>query len=760
MSDQQGLFEFADLPEWEQAAAEDLQVAEVVFNLPLEKPYTYSIPDEFRELLKAGMRVKAPLGRGNRTVVGYCVNVRQAESAIRKLKPIHEVLDSEPLLNDVMLKLTHWIGERYLCGWGQVLDSVIPAGVRRKSGTRLVQSFELSSKADQLIEAGKLPKKQQTVVDVLREFTEPVAATRLCELAECGPGPITALRKKGIVTALRIRSEVSGEMLEDAVQTEDLILNSQQQQTLDKILSAVRSGEHSTMLLHGVTGSGKTEVYIRSIREIVSYGRQAIVLVPEISLTPQTIRRFRCRFKSVAVLHSHMTDSERHWQWQQIAQGQIEVVVGARSAVFAPTPNLGLIVIDEEHEPTFKQDSTPRYHAREVARYRCMQERVPLLLGSATPTLESWLRATRRQDTLLSMPDRVAELPLPPVVVVDTRNDPRIGKGSSLGRALFTSIGRALNEKGQVILFLNLRGYSPTVWCRSCGTGVKCPDCDITLTWHRDRAEAVCHSCDYSIPAPEKCPTCESAAVRYFGTGTQKLEAEVAAAFPAARVLRMDSDSMRKPGSHDEALEKFRHGEVEILLGTQMIAKGLDFPNVTLVGVIDADSMLNQPDMRASERTFQLIAQVAGRTGRSSRGGRVLVQTTNADAPSIKYASKHDFMGFAYHELQQRKETGAPPFSTVTRVIFRGMSEPQVCETAREVANKLRTVAKDLDPEARILGAAPAPITRLRGYYRFHLQIAAPSHERVKLLWQRVEGKLKLPDSVEMAVDVDPINSR
>ena len=389
MSNQQGLFEFADLPEWEQAAAEDLQVAEVVFNLPLEKPYTYSIPDDFRELLKAGMRVKAPLGRGNRTVVGYCVNVRQAESAVRKLKPIHEVLDSEPLLNSVMLKLTHWIGERYLCGWGQVLDSVIPAGVRRKSGTRLVQSFELSSKADQLIEAGKLPKKQQTVVDVLREFSDPVAATRLCELADCGPGPITALRKKGIVTALRIRSEVSGEMLADAVQTEDLILNSQQQQTLDGVLSAVRSGEHSTMLLHGVTGSGKTEVYIRSIREIVSYGRQAVVLVPEISLTPQTIRRFRCRFKSVAVLHSHMTDSERHWQWQQIAQGQIEVVVGARSAVFAPTPNLGLIVIDEEHEPTFKQDSTPRYHAREVARYRCMQEKVPLLLGSTTPTLES-----------------------------------------------------------------------------------------------------------------------------------------------------------------------------------------------------------------------------------------------------------------------------------------------------------------------------------------------------------------------------------
>lgn len=760
MTDSQGLFEFADLPEWEQAAAEDIQVAEVVFNLPLEKPYTYSIPDSLRDLLKTGMRVKAPLGRGNRTVVGYCVKIRQAESGQRKLKPIMEVLDSEPLLDEIMLRLTHWIAERYLCGWGQVLESVIPAGVKRKSGTRLVQSLTLSAAADTLIAKGKLPAKQQTVVDILRTATSPVAATRLCELADCGPGPINTLRKKGIVAAIRTRSEVSGELMGISDPIEDLVLNEQQQGTLDSIIAALESGEHSTLLLHGATGSGKTEVYIRAIREVVSYGRQAIVLVPEISLTPQTIRRFRSRFKSVAVLHSHMTDSERHWQWLQIARGSIEVIVGARSAVFAPTPNLGLIVIDEEHEPTFKQDSTPRYHAREVARQRCIQEKVPLLLGSATPTLESWLRASRRQDTLLSMPDRVAQLPLPPVLIVDTRNDPRIGKGSSIGRALFTAIGKTLTEGGQVILFLNLRGYSPTVWCRTCGSGVKCPDCDITLTWHRDRQEAVCHSCDYHIPAPEKCPVCESPSVRYFGTGTQKLEEEVATLYPKARVLRMDSDSMKKQGSHDEALESFRHGKVDILLGTQMIAKGLDFPNVTLVGVIDADSMLNQPDMRAAERTFQLIAQVAGRTGRSSRGGRVLVQTTSPEDPSVTYASKHDFLGFAYHELHQRKDSGAPPFSSVTRVIFRGLSEPHVNETAQTIADKLRKMAKEVDPEVRILGAAPAPITRLRGYYRFHLQIAAPTQDRVKIVWQRVEGTLTLPEGVEMAVDVDPINSR
>ena len=755
----QGLFEFAEMPEWERAAREDVQTAQVVFNLPLEKPYTYLVPQEFRELLRPGMRVRAPLGRGNRDVVGYCVHTGPAEGTARRLKAVREVLDSEPLLNSVMLDLTKWISERYLAGWGQVLDSVVPAGVRRKSGTRMVRAWRLSADAERLLAVQRLTKKQQAVVSALQQ-QQPLDGTRLCELADCGPGPVRTLQKKGIVEGLQVRSELSGESLSESEQTPDLVLNSQQQRTLDQILEAVRAGAHETMLLHGVTGSGKTEVYIRAIREVVSYGQQAIVLVPEISLTPQTIRRFRSRFRSVAVLHSHMSDAERHWQWQQIAQGTVEVIVGARSAVFAPTPALGLIVIDEEHEPTFKQENMPRYHAREVARYRCRQENVPLLLGSATPTLESWIRATRKQDHLLSMPDRVARLPLPPVVVVDTRNDPRIAKGASVGRALFTSIGTALKEKGQVILFLNLRGYSPTVWCRSCGEGVKCPNCDITLTWHRDRQEAVCHSCDYSIPAPEKCPVCESAAVRYFGTGTQKLEDEVQGLFKKARVLRMDSDSMRKPGSHDTALESFRRGEVDILLGTQMIAKGLDFPNVTLVGVIDADSMLNQPDMRASERTFQLIAQVAGRTGRSSRGGRVLVQTTSPDAPAVRFASKHDYQGFASHELAQRKDAGAPPFSCVTRVIFRGPNEAQVNDTAREVARQLREHASKTDPEARVLGAAPAPITRLRNFFRYHLQIAAPSIDRVQDLWKYVEGRLKLPDGVEMAVDVDPVNSR
>ncbi len=756
----QGQFGFADVPEWQQAAMEDVLVADVVFNLPLERPYTYLIPDPLRGRVQAGQRVKATLGRSNREVIGYCVGVRMAESNQRTYKPISELLDSEPLLNPQMLDLTRWIAERYLCGWGQVLDSVIPAGVRRKSGTREINCVSVTVDMMERISAAKLSKQQKTIIELLLKSESPLPASEVCERAGCGPGPLNTLRKKGFVVATRVRTSVDGDDLAPAVQQPDLELNVQQRHALDALLRPIRASEHETLLLHGATGSGKTEVYIRAIREVVSYGRQAIVLVPEISLTPQTIRRFRSRFKTVAVLHSHMTDAERHWQWQQIASGDIEVIVGARSAVFAPTPNLGLIVIDEEHEPSFKQDSTPRYHAREVARRRCQDEKVPLILGSATPTLESWLRATRKLDTLVSMPDRVANRPLPPVVIVDTRSDPRISKGFSLGRALHQAIDRALKDKGQVILFLNLRGYSPTVWCRNCGAGVKCPHCDVTLTWHRDRQVVVCHSCDYEIDPPKICPTCQSPAVRYLGTGTQKLDEEVRNTFPNATVLRMDSDSMSKPGSHDEALEKFRLGEVQILLGTQMIAKGLDFPNVTLVGVIDADTMLRQPDMRAAERTFQLIAQVAGRTGRGERSGRVLVQTTNPNDPAIRFASKHDFIGFAQHEMAERFDLQAPPFSSVARVIFRGPDETKTRQTAQAVAEKLRAARTDATTAVRILGAAPAPVTRLRGLWRFHLQIAGKTHELVREVWQSVEKTLQLPDGIELAIDVDPINSR
>lgn len=760
-SRQQKLFEPPEeLSAWELAADQDRTVAEVVFNRPLETPFTYLVPDALRELIAAGQRVKAPFGRGNRLLVGFCVNVRQVNESDRRLKELESVLDREPLVDAQMLELTRWIGERYLCGWGQVLQSVIPAGVKNKAGTRLITQLALAPDWAEQLAGGKLPTKQQAVVDALHSFGAPMRIEDLTSAADCGTGPIQSLRTKGIVVAIRERMNQFDAEIGEVEKIDDLKLNDDQHRALAAIINPLQALQHKTLLLHGVTGSGKTEVYIQAIREVVSYGRQAIVLVPEISLTPQTIRRFRSRFDSVAVLHSHMTDAERHWQWQQIARGTVQVIVGARSAVFAPTPQLGLIVIDEEHETTFKQDSTPRYHAREVARRRAALAGVPLVLGTATPTLESWWRARQRLDVLVSMPKRVQALPLPPVSIVDTRNDPRIRKGGAIGRVMHNAIGQALADKGQVILFLNLRGFSPTVWCVSCGEGIKCPECDVTLNWHKDRNEVVCHLCEYSSPPPKKCPTCESDGVRYFGIGTQRLEQEVQSLFRKAKVLRMDSDSMRKAGSHDTALTAFRRGEVDILLGTQMIAKGLDFPNVTLVGVIDADTILHQPDLRATERTFQLLAQVSGRTGRSERGGRVLVQTSNPEEPAVVHASKHDYISFAHEELEHRRAGMAPPFSNLARVIFRGEKEHEVRAYSREFTDFIRATVKDLGIKVRVLGPAPAPIARVRAHYRYHLQMSADEAGVIQSLWRVAGSKLPRAANVEFAVDVDPINMR
>jgi primosomal protein N' (replication factor Y) len=745
---------------WETAADADRLAAAIVFDRPLNTVFHYLVPEALRGVIGPGRRVKVPFGRGNRLTVGYCVRVEPPPESSRRLKEVVEVIDRESLISPRLLELTDWMATRYLCGWGQVLNSVIPAGVKKKAGTRLVNHFIATEGVAGRLAEFDLPPKQRAVLETLCSASEPMTVGELSDTAGCGTGPINSLRDKGLIQAIRARTEVAepnaGVIEKDA----DLELNADQKQGLGVILDTLRSGEHRTILLHGVTGSGKTEVYIQAIREVVSYGRQAIVLVPEISLTPQTIRRFRSRFDSVAVLHSHLSDAERHWHWQRIARGSVQVVVGARSAVFAPTPHLGLIVIDEEHETSFKQDTTPRYHAREVARRRAEMESVPLVLGSATPTLESWLRVEQKKDVLASMPRRVAGLPLPPVVVVDVRNDPRRARGDAIGRALEAAMRMALADDGQIILFLNLRGFSPTLWCRGCGEAVRCPHCDLSLTWHRDRQAALCHSCDYEIPQPKSCPACAMPGIRYLGIGTQRLEKEVQARFPAHVCLRMDSDSMRKPGSHDVALESFRKGEVQILLGTQMIAKGLDFPNVTLVGVIDADTVLHQPDLRASERTFQLISQVAGRTGRGSKGGRVLVQTSAPTEPAILKAAAHDYVGFVEIEMPHRRQMHAPPFRCLTRVILRGSVEETVKEYARAMAKLLRETCKADDLPARILGPAPAPLTRVKNKFRYHLQISAETIETIHACWTRTVEKLPRSSDVEFVIDVDAVNMR
>ncbi len=769
-SHQASLFSEADLPPdllpWEIAAGEDRLLAEVVFNRPLTTIFQYFVPNELREMIGPGQRVQVPFGRGDKLTIGFCVGLTTTFPPGRRIKTIAALIDREALLDARMLELTRWIADRYLCGWGQVLESIIPRGVKSKAGSREVTFFALASwraetghpEATSELDL-KLPAKQRAVIEALVAVGRPMRVDELAEAAQCGTAPIHGLRDKGLIVALRERV-MSALVMPTPEAHREIRLNPDQQRAVDTILSVVRASEHRTLLLHGVTGSGKTEVYIRAIEEVVSYGRQAIVLVPEISLTPQTIRRFASRFSSIAVLHSHLTDAERHGHWQQIASGAVQVVVGARSAIFAPTPHLGLIVIDEEHETSFKQDSTPRYHAREVARRRAELEKVPLILGSATPTLESFLKVLRKEDLHLSMPSRVERLPLPPVLIVDIRNDPAIAKGSAIGRALFTSMMDALKAKGQIILFLNVRGFSPVLWCRGCGEGVKCPDCDITLTYHKERAVALCHSCDRSAPLPKVCPKCGKPGLLNLGIGTERLEAEVKARFPNVACLRMDSDTMSQRGSHDVALEKFRHGEVQILLGTQMIAKGLDFPNVTLVGVIDADTLLHQPDIRSMERTFQLIAQVAGRTGRSAKGGRVLVQTSSPEQPPIVRAAAHDFLGFATDELRHRQALKVPPFSQMCRVIVRGPDEKEVHAYSDKVGELLRAAAKELALDVRILGPAPCPVTRLKANFRYHLQLTSIELSPLQKIWLHAAPKFPSHPEVEFVVDVDPLNLR
>lgn len=757
MPEQQNLFDTEPEP-WEEDDQGEQLVATVVFTKGLQGEFDYLVPDALCEKVRPGVRVRVPLGRGNRAVEGYCVRLGQRRTGSRPLKAVQAVVDRRGLLSPAMLRLTRWIAEHYLCGWGQVLETVIPAGVRGKAGTRQTTLLSVEPKqADRLAEL-KLPEKQAAVMRVLQGAERPMTPSELARAAECTAGPITSLRKKGLIREQTGRVQTAQQVESVEVCQPHLVLNEDQRRALDAVLAALNSRRHETVLIHGVTGSGKTEVYIQAIQEVIHFGRQAIVLVPEISLTPQTVERFRSRFGKVAVLHSHMTDAERHWHWQKIAAGEVPVVVGARSAIFAPTPNLGLIVLDEEHESSFKQETAPRYHARDVAIARATDEEVPLVLGSATPSLESWHRATTGEYTLVEMPRRVSDRPLPAAGTIDLRNEAmRRQSRGAIGRQLHTAIRSALDTGGQVILLLNRRGFATHIQCPACGHALRCPDCDISLTHHRTEEIALCHYCDYHEPAPVACPKCDFEGIRYGGRGTQRLEAEVRARFPDAACLRMDSDSMQGRGSHQRALDSFRSGKVQILLGTQMIAKGLDFPNVTLVGVIDADTALHLPDFRAAERTFQLVTQVAGRTGRGPKGGRVLVQTSNPDHPAIRAAVRHDFGAFAAQELPIRKMLKYPPFTSMIRLVIRGPIAQTVEAFSAEVAQRVSAALTEVEADARVLGPAPAPFARLRGKYRFQIQIQGPDGDKLREAVRRATEQLKPPKEVQWIADVDPL---
>jgi primosomal protein N' (replication factor Y) len=745
--------------------------AEVVFDRPLDHAYTYAVPPALRDALAVGKRVLAPFGKGDRQTVGYCVGLTAA-APDRKVKSILKVLDEESLLTPHLLKLTRWMADYYLCGWGQVLNAVLPAGVKKRSGTKAVPLIECVPEALRPSPPPALSAKQKAVLEFLQTKTGPVELRQLLREAKCGAAPVRALLEKGLVRRKAGRAEnpevrTSEAALEDVPGDDATVrpeaLTPDQIDVWSSLEQAVRGGGFKPFLLYGVTGSGKTEIYLRAIEEVIRQGKEALVLVPEISLTPQTIRSFQGRCGQVAVLHSHLHNAERGNHWRRIARGEVQVVVGARSAVFAPTRNLGLIVIDEEHENSFKQEATPRYHARDVAVMRARLENIPIVLGSATPSLESWSNAQRGQYTLLTLPKRVHDRAMPHVHLIDLRHDRDPSRRlDGLSPSLERAMRHALGLGGQVILLLNRRGFSTYLHCPGCGHVEHCRFCDLAMTYHRERHVILCHYCGYEQVPPEKCPTCGTGQVRYQGMGTEKLQAEIELKFPDKVVGRMDSDTMRRPGSHGKVLGAFKRGEVHILMGTQMIAKGLDFPNVTLVGVVNADVGLHHADFRAAERTFQLLAQVAGRTGRGARGGHVFIQTMSPEHPSIALAATHDYRQFAEGEMRHRRAHNYPPVQRLARLIVRSKDEQAAGDYAERLAAAFRPALEKLQREAsqpsdlRLLGPAEAPVFRLKGYYRFHFQLQSSSSAFLHQVLRAVVPTVRLPKDVELTIDIDP----
>lgn len=751
--------------------------ADIVFDRPLDHAYTYAVPEHLLAKIGVGKRVEVPFGKGGKGTAGFCVRVTDvAPTSGYELKTVTRVLDDDAIVDDHVMKLTRWMADYYLCGWGQVLHAVVPAGVRDNAGTRVASFVEVLPKEKLPNPLPSVTPQQKAALDKLKKENRPLEVLQLARLAKCTTGVVAGLIKKGLVRKFSERIETpaaspGAETLDDAQEGDpprvEIALNADQLRVWEQLKVALETGGYHPFLLHGVTGSGKTEVYLRAIEEVVRQGKEVIVLVPEISLTPQTLSRFKGRCGNLAVLHSHLTDAERGGYWRRVATGHVQVVVGARSAVFAPTRKLGLIVIDEEHENSFKQESTPRYHARDVAVMRARLEGIPILMGSATPSLESWANCERGNYTVLSMPNRVESRPLPAVKLIDLRHEPKPpGKHYAIGPTLENAMRATLKDKGQIILLLNRRGFSTHVHCEACGHVAQCAHCDLAMTFHRTKNSLMCHYCGFETAPYQKCPACAQPAMRYQGLGTEKLQVEIEEKFPGSVCQRMDSDTMSKPGSHQRVLDAFRNGLIQILVGTQMIAKGLDFPNVTLVGVVNADVGLHLPDFRSAERTFQLLAQVAGRAGRGERGGHVLVQTFTPDHPCITLASHHNYAEFAKLELVHRKLHKYPPFERMARLIVRSEKEDAACAFADVLATAFKEAMKRAQASGgrkpaesspvRLLGPAECPVFRLNNFYRFHFQLQSDNSATLHEVLRNVLALAKPPSGVEFQVDIDP----
>ena len=816
--------------------------ADVALPLPVGGVYTYVVPKSWAAEVRAGSRVLVTVR--NRWTTGFVVRVRRAGEKGR-LKEIGDVLDAAPLFDSVLLRLTKWIADYYLCPWGEVLKAALPAGIHLASRMTIrpkePRSDRLLQRADRLAVKGSrilqtLFEKGELHIDQLKQIVgeegvsvavkalekkgyieverslerprvkklyerwavlrEPRSLTeeQVRRLKKRAPRQSACvdllLRAEGYAMAtaeLRRQCGIDGKVLQRmtarglisvverdvvrdpyrGVQFEKMdhfVSTPDQSEAIRRIEGAVRRGTFQVFLLHGVTGSGKTEVYLRAIREVVKSGRGAIVLVPEIALTPQTVTRFKGHFGDrVAVLHSRLSQGERYDMWRRIREGAFGIVIGARSAVFAPVRRLGLIVVDEEHETTYKQsDTVPRYHARDAAIVRAKLSRAVILLGTATPSLETYHNAATGKYIRCALPYRIDHRPLPGVTVVDMRAERTDGNWGIFSGILREKIRERWTKGEQSILLQNRRGFSSYVQCEACGYVARCRNCNVSLTYHSVGRTLRCHYCDARHRAPAACPHCGGHRLRYKGVGTQRIEKELLTLFPNMRVLRMDVDTTRGKGAHDRILGIFERGDADVLLGTQMVAKGLDFPNVTLVGVIDADVGLNLPDFRSCERTFQLLTQVAGRAGRGDVGGEVIVQTFSPENPAVVFARDHDYASFFEREFPQRQELRYPPVSRLVSVLVLGKDEEKVKRSAEIFAQAIRRRVEDMPHGVvDVLGPAPAPLARIRRNYRWQIVLKGDTPGRLReciTAGFASEAAEERSTGVRVTVDVDPID--
>lgn len=740
------------------------QVAVDVTAEGTDKLFTYLVPRSLAGRLTPGQWVRVPFGP--RRMVGLYVGPADRAPEGVTLKEIAGLLPDIPPIPAPLVQLARWTADRYLSTFPAALRLLLPTEARRQEvRTLTITNYRLNvDDVEALVEQlrRRAPRQAELIAYMARAGGEAERAQVLADLGESIAGPIRAALEKGWLTAGRVvrrRDPFAGETVAPLPPP---VLTPEQERALESIRQELIAPPafRQPVLIHGVTGSGKTELYLRAIALVREMGKNAICLVPEISLTPQMIQRFRARFGGdVAVLHSALSPGEKFDEWQRIRRGEVSIVVGARSAVFAPFENVGLIIIDEEHEQSYKQESPPpAYHAREVAAERARLEGALLVLGSATPALESFHLAETGAYRLVSLEHRIDHRPLPPVTLVDMREELRAGNRSIFSRALVEALDQTLAAGEQAILFLNRRGYNTFILCRSCGEAIQCANCAVAMTYHLGDDHLACHYCDYTQPVPAVCPNCGSKAIRHLGAGTERVEQELQRLYPHVRVARMDVDTTRRKGSHAAILKRFADHEVDVLVGTQMITKGLDFPGVTLVGVVLADTSLNLPDFRAAERTFQLVTQVAGRAGRGDRPGRVVVQTYQPDHAALQAAAEHDYHRFFAEEIRFRQELDYPPFAHMIHLVISGEDEAAVAATARNVHRLL----VDGGFRGQILGPAPAPLAKLRGKHRHHLVLKGPDiramASEVKACFAAARGKWRAARSVSLAVDVDPMS--